>query len=60
MSKQFFDSIRKPVAPASRPHRSLKDYTRVNSVDEIEEWYLDQEELEYQKIRRKMKIVIDK
>lgn len=60
MSKQFFDSIRKPVAPASRPHRSLKDYTRANSVDEIEEWYLDQEELEYQKIRRKMKLVIDK
>lgn len=59
MSKQFFDSIRKPAAPASRPHRSLKDYTRVNSVD-IDELYLDDEEIEFQKIRRKTKIVIDK
>ena len=59
MSKEYFDSIRKPIVPASRPHRSLKDYTRLSSVD-IDDAYLDDVEIEFQKIRRKTKITIDK
>ena len=59
MSREYFDSIRKPTVPASRPHRSLKDYTRVSTVD-VDELYLDDDEMEFQKIRRKMKLTIDK
>ena len=59
MSKDYFDSIRKPTVPASRPHKSLKDYVRASSVD-IDELYLDDDEIEFQKIRRKTKIIVDK
>lgn len=59
MSKEYFESIRKPTVPASRPHRSIKDYVRVSFI-EIDELYLDDEEIEFQKIRRKTKLSIDK
>ena len=58
-NQEYFESIRKPIPPAAKVFKSKKDYSRIKSIKEADDFYDDEVEVEFQKISRKMKISID-